>query len=46
MIASYYKAIADFDAYLLSKRDEEIRRIIFEGTKEEKAQCNNLFNEQ
>lgn len=45
MIASYYQAIADFDSHMLLIRGREIRRIILEGTDEEKAQAkvNNYF---
>lgn len=42
LIASYYKAIEDFDNYMLNIRDSEIRRMVLEGTKEEQAQCNSV----
>ena len=44
MIATYYKAIENFDQHMIAIRNSEIRRIIFEGTEEEKAQCNDLFS--
>ena len=42
LIARYYKAIEDFDNHMLNIRDDEIRRMVLEGTKEEQAQCNSL----
>jgi len=43
LIASYYKAIEDFNNHMLKIRDGEIRRLVMEGTKEEKEQNNSLF---
>lgn len=43
LIAKYYKWIGDFDDHMISIRNREVRRIIMEGTEEEKAQTNSLF---